>query len=78
MEATPKLKLSFRLFLLNLLGAVLMATGVYQLAAWQGRWLAGIGLLLSGMVLVMLFLVDVFKRIGALQQERRQQDGKQG
>jgi hypothetical protein len=79
MEHPPKLKLSLRLFILNLIGVVLMAVGMYSVASGNVLgWPAGAGMMMTGMALVALFLVDVFKRIGALQQGLRQQDGNQG
>ncbi|WP_374357247.1 hypothetical protein [Chitinimonas sp.] len=75
MHEPAKLKVSIRLFALNVLGAVLAAAGVYYLAL--GNWL-GAALLVTGGALVTVFMVDLFKRIGALQRALRQQDGNQG
>ncbi|GAB3250101.1 hypothetical protein [Chitinimonas naiadis] len=77
MEPGRKLKVSLKLFVLNVLGALLAALG---LSALVGRgtnlhpllsaWWVGLVLLLVGLVLMGWFMVDIFKRIRAQQSAR--------
>ncbi|QDQ28197.1 hypothetical protein FNU76_18615 [Chitinimonas arctica] len=81
MEPTRKLKVSIRLFGLNVLGAVMAAVGLVGVQG-QGAVLhpvlampaLGWGLLLAGFGLMAWFMVDVFKRIRAQQSARHQQE----
>lgn len=74
MEPGGKLKVSFRLFVLNVIGALLAAFGLASLvgpadSALVSRWLA-VFLLLLGLGLMGWFMVDIFKRIRAQQSAR--------
>jgi len=75
----PKLRLSRRLFALNILGAVLAALGMlgYTGVVFAGlpSWAAMLGstiLLVVGLGLMAWFMFDLVKRIRALNRERAQ------
>ncbi|HEY9103007.1 hypothetical protein [Chitinimonas sp.] len=74
MEPGGKLKVSFRLFVLNVIGALLAAFGLASLVgqaetALVPVWLAVL-MLLAGLGLMGWFMVDIFKRIRAQQSAR--------
>ncbi|QNM95600.1 hypothetical protein [Chitinimonas koreensis] len=82
MEPTPRLKVSFRLFALNLLGSVMAAFGmlgvggngaaIHPLLALPA---VSAGLLCAGLALMAWFMFDLFKRIRA-QRGQDQQDNR--
>ncbi|MEH6459527.1 hypothetical protein [Chitinimonas sp. JJ19] len=77
MEPAPKLKVSFKLFVLNVFGSVLAAFGVVGLQG-EGAQIHPVlaqkelawACLLIGLALMSWFMVDIFKRIRALQAAR--------
>lgn len=86
MEPQPKLKVSFRLFLLNVAGVLAFEAGIY---CWfdQGQApsafsrLAGSALMVMGAALVAVFMNDLFKRVRAQHaalRQHTQHDGNQG
>lgn len=76
MEPDAKLKVSFKRFVLNIVGAVLAGLGVWQLQDGRNVMDSALGgaCLLAGVALMVWFLVDIFKRIRAAQSARLQQE----
>lgn len=78
MEPSAKLKVSFKLFVLNVIGALLAGVGLVDVlgqgavlhpgftAAWLG-W----AMMLVGFGLMAWFMVDIFKRVRVQQRARQ-------
>lgn len=76
----PKLKVSFKLFVFDIIGAIMAAFGLLSVVGEGAQvhpWLAdpvhGAILLLAGLALMGCFMFDLFKRIRAQRKSRTNQ-----